>query len=70
MSCEYCNLVAYLGEPLPFEKHIDGKHQYIEVCITRQSLFEGEELPIINIDGTHTDIDILINYCPKCGEKL
>ena len=48
MSCEYCDLVAYAGKLLPFEKHIDGKYQNIKVCITCQSLFDGEEVPIIN----------------------
>ena len=70
MSCEYCDLFDYAGELLLFEKYVDGKNQNIEVCLTRQSLFDGEELPIINIDGTHIDINILIKYCPKCGEKL
>ena len=73
-KCKFCTIEVnshgqyeYVGENFDFFKHIDGKHQNIEAY-----LFDDpdSESFVIQIEGTHIDIKVLVKYCPFCGKKL
>ena len=66
--CNICNTTPdYVGDLIPFDKCIDGGNQQFEVYIIDD--VESDRYAL-TISGDHTDINILINFCPMCGEKL
>jgi hypothetical protein len=67
MSCKFCDVTEYTGDLLPFVKDIDGGKQHFEVYIFSSPEDEGY---VLEIDGTHTELRIEINYCSICGRKL
>jgi phage protein U len=67
MSCKYCDFIDYTGEYIHPDKVIDGKGQNFEVYLLDN--IESENYNLF-VNGTHTEIEIEINYCPMCGEKL
>lgn len=71
--CDYCNFTdpdgtyTYGGKVMENESCIDGANQNIEVNVQDNPELESK---VLHIDGVHTDIDIIITHCPKCGRKL
>lgn len=67
IMCKYCEIDDYRGELFPFVEKIDGGHQNFEVCI-----FDSpeDESHVLEIDGTHTVLRIVIKFCPECGRQL
>jgi hypothetical protein len=67
-NCKYCKIEDYTGELFKVDKMIDGKNQNFEIYILDN--IEADNTYRLFIDGTHTSIEIEINYCPICGKKI
>ena len=65
--CNVCFIEEYTGESISLDRVIDGKNQEFEVYILDN--IESEKMNLF-INGTHSEIEIVINYCPICGRKL
>jgi hypothetical protein len=66
-KCSYCCFDGYMGKQFSSTKSIDGARQNFEIY-----LFDSpeDEAVVLNINGTHTDVRIYINYCPMCGMMI
>ena len=74
MSCKYCEINddpysdnMWHGENFELLDLIDGSGQNFEAAI--QDNIDHEQ-KVLNLDGTHSNFVIRINYCPMCGERL
>ncbi len=69
--CEYCdpsmNDDYWSGKDFELLEVIDGSNQEFEICIQDNPELEQK---VINLNGTTSRANILINYCPMCGIKL
>jgi hypothetical protein len=65
--CKYCEMDDWVGENLKLDRIIDGKNQEFEVYILDNIKAESKQ---IFVNGTHTELEIIINFCPICGAKL
>jgi len=66
-KCEYCTFKDYLGKEFIRISEIDGLNQYFEIQLIDSV---ENDCIILLIDGTNTNIEIKIKYCPYCGRKL
>ena len=67
LPCNACLIKEYTGELLCLDKVIDDKNQEFEVYILDN--IESEKMNLF-INGVHSEIEVVINYCPICGRKL
>ncbi len=71
--CEYCDpdmgkgYGPYHGKDIELIDIIDGKNQNFELTIVDDIDLEQK---VLSLYGTHSNFNVLINYCPMCGNKL
>lgn len=66
-ECAYCATGDYTGDSLPLAKNIDGGKQGFDMYIFDSPENESH---VLVVDGTYTELRVVINFCPICGRPL